>query len=289
MDADELLQHARALAKQMSVYQGSLAPDLATDESSERTQRARDELLNECEEQWKQLEELQNKITLAGTDAFQDPESQVLNHVKALTAELKEWQERQPELLSKNHEVLLAVGKEELQSVNKELEMVLSCCQAKNEKLKQDLKSEQKWLEEQQELLTAATDRTAELQNEISRLSEAGVVQEMKKKIQKVKAYQESLLDTLGDFLAEHFPLPQQQGNANKKKKNFSPPSTVDLISLHEILELLMNKMFETPHEPYVTIDESFWPPYIEMLLRHGIALRHPENCYKIRLEAFHQ
>lgn len=53
-------------------------------------------------------------------------------------------------------------------------------------------------------------------------------------------------------------------------------------------MQKLTNKTLETPHEPYVTIEDTFWPPYIEMLLRNGIAVRHPEDCNKIRLEIFH-
>lgn len=49
----------------------------------------------------------------------------------------------------------------------------------------------------------------------------------------------------------------------------------------------LMNKVLGTPHDPYVTIDNTFWPPYVEMLLRYGIAVRHQENNFKIRLETF--
>lgn len=54
------------------------------------------------------------------------------------------------------------------------------------------------------------------------------------------------------------------------------------------LMQQLTNKTLETPHEPYVTIDDSFWPPYVEMLLRNGIAIRHAEDCKKIRLEIFH-
>lgn len=51
--------------------------------------------------------------------------------------------------------------------------------------------------------------------------------------------------------------------------------------------QLLMNQVLNTPHDPYVTIDNTFWPPYIEMLLRYGIAVRHQDNNFKIRLETF--
>lgn len=52
-------------------------------------------------------------------------------------------------------------------------------------------------------------------------------------------------------------------------------------------LQILMNKALKTPHDPYVLIDATFWPPYIEMLLRYGIAVRHQENNLMIRLENF--
>ncbi|KAJ8264282.1 hypothetical protein GJAV_G00147340 [Gymnothorax javanicus] len=165
--------------------------------------------------------------------------------------------------------------------------MVFSCSQAKRDKLKDILKSEQEWLEEKEAVLKAATERVAALREESDRLSEKGVLQAMKKKIQRVKDYHDNLLETLSDILAEHFPLPQQEGNVNKKRKNVFPEPQVDVMSLHDLLELLMNKLVETPHEPYVEINATFWPPYIEMLLRYGIATRHPEDCFKIRLEAF--
>uniref|UniRef100_A0A673CBA6 Centromere protein K n=1 Tax=Sphaeramia orbicularis TaxID=375764 RepID=A0A673CBA6_9TELE len=105
-------------------------------------------------------------------------------------------------------------------------------------------------------------------------------------KIQKMKVYQERLMECLGDILEKHVPLPQSE--TNKKKKNNPQEMNEDLISLNEILELLMNKVLNTPHDPYVTIDSTFWPPYIEMLLRYGIAIRHQENNFKIRLEPFY-
>lgn len=76
------------------------------------------------------------------------------------------------------------------------------------------------------------------------------------------------------------------------KAVNSSHPSRAPL--LNPILplssvppQLLMNKVLTTPHDPYVTMDNTFWPPYIELLLRYGIAVRHQENNFKIRLETF--
>uniref|UniRef100_A0A8C0FTB6 Centromere protein K n=1 Tax=Bubo bubo TaxID=30461 RepID=A0A8C0FTB6_BUBBB len=140
-----------------------------------------------------------------------------------------------------------------LQKVKNHLEMVLSTVQSKNKQLEEDLKR---------------------------------AFNELQNKMLQLKIYKEELLNALGEFLAEHFPLPENGGSA--KKKGSSEEPSVELITLHEILEMLINKLMSTPHEPYVKINDSFWPPYIELLLRHGIALRHPEDTKRMRLEAFH-
>ncbi|XP_029545226.1 centromere protein K isoform X1 [Salmo trutta] len=255
---------------------------------TECSEAAQAELFNECEEQFAQLEMLQNEIILAEPDSDENPQEQSVNRLTAVAAELKQWQTRRPELLSTNPEVLLVVGAEELQKLNSQLELVLSCSQAKRDTLRETLKSEQKWLEEKKEVLRAGTEHVVKQRLENERLSEHSVLQDTKKKIQKMKDYQNRLMETLADVLAEHFPLPTQETNADKKKKNIPQELNENLISLNEFLELLMNKTLETPHDPYVSIDETFWPPYTEMLLRHGIAQRHPEDCFKIRLETFY-
>ncbi|XP_064807680.1 centromere protein K-like isoform X1 [Oncorhynchus masou masou] len=255
---------------------------------TECSEAAQAQLFNECEEKFAQLEMLQNEIILAEPDSDENPQEQSVNRLTAVAAELKQWQTRRPELLSTNPEVLLVIGAEELQKLNSQLELVLSCSQAKRDTLRETLKSEQKWLEEKKEVLRAGTEHVVKQRLENERLSEHSVLQDTKKKIQKMKDYQNRLMETLADVLAEHFPLPTQETNADKKKKNIPQELNENLISLNEVLELLMNTTLETPHDPYILIDETFWPPYTEMLLRHGIAQRHPEDCFKIRLETFY-
>ncbi|XP_047935487.1 centromere protein K isoform X2 [Anser cygnoides] len=193
------------------------------------------------------------------------------------------------QIISTNPEVLLTLGKEELQKVKKDLEMVLSTVQSRNKKLKEDLEREQQWHDEQEKILDALKEIEKNMENEVVSHSKKRALQKLKDEILKVKAYKEELLNALGVFLEEHFPLPEEDGRAKKKKKKKSEEPDAQLITLHEILEILINKLLRTPHEPYVTINDSFWPPYIELLLRWGIALRHPEDPDRIRLEAFHQ
>ncbi|KAF0876516.1 CENPK protein, partial [Crocuta crocuta] len=174
------------------------------------------------------------------------------------------------------------------QKLRHDLELVLSTIQSKNEKLKEDLEREQQWLEEQQQILESLNVLHSELKNQVVTISESRVFDELNTKIHGIKEFKEKLLITLGEFLEDHFPLPDRNVKKKKKKTN-TQESTAQLITLHEMLEILLNRLFDVPHDPYVKISDSFWPPYIELLLRNGIALRHPEDPTQIRLEAFHQ
>ncbi|XP_038621720.1 centromere protein K isoform X2 [Tachyglossus aculeatus] len=286
---EELLKGAERLAKRMSVYQQELAPDITA--NAKYAADAKEALINECEELWKQMEECQNKLSSLGPETLTDSDAQLsllILRVKGLTAERNQWQKRTPEIPN-NQDILSALGKEELQKLDQDLEMVLSAVQAQNMKLKEDLRREQQWLNEQEQLVESLKVAHDELKTQEVHFSEQRAVRELKSKMIKIKAYKEELLSALGEFLDNHFPLPEEDENVKKKKKKKLAEPTVQLITLHEILEILISKLLTTPHEPYVAIAESFWPPYIELLLRSGIALRHPEDPNRIRLEAFHQ
>lgn len=45
------------------------------------------------------------------------------------------------------------------------------------------------------------------------------ILQDTKMKIQKMKLYQERLMESLGDILEKHVPLPQNETSTNKKNK----------------------------------------------------------------------
>ncbi|XP_074389086.1 centromere protein K isoform X2 [Zonotrichia albicollis] len=221
---------------------------------------AKEELLDECDSIWKQIEEGQSKLMLQGTETLPPSDTKLsllMLRWKALTVDVRQQQARNPELISTNPDVLLELGKEELQKVKNDLETVLSTLRLKNKRLEEDLKSL----------------KTRELNG-------------LKNKLLKIETYKKELLSALGEFLDKHFPLPEE--DENTEKKNSSAEPAVQLITLQEILEMLINTLMTTPHKPYITINESFWPPYIEVLLRHGVALRHPEDPNRIRLQAYH-
>ncbi|XP_073933504.1 centromere protein K isoform X1 [Castor canadensis] len=280
----------------MSANQQDLDPDSTTD--MEVVIDTEEELIKECEEIWKDMEKCQNKLSLIGTETLTNSNAQLsllIMQMKCLTAELSQWQKETPEITPLTEDVLITLGQEEnyqwmpevmFQKLRHDLEMVLSTIQSKNEKSKKDLSREQQWLDEQQQILESLNVLHSELKNQVVTFSESRIFNELKAKILSVQEFKEKLLVSLGEFLEDHFPLPD--GNVKKKQKNIQQ-STVQLITLHEMIMILINRMFDVPHDPYVKISDSFWPPYIELLLRNGIALRHPEDPTRIRLEAFHQ
>jgi hypothetical protein len=82
-------------------------------------------------------------------------------------------------------------------------------------------------------------------------------------------------------FLQEHFPRPDPSngsdggsgtaaGGKRTKQANISQyleqPS--ELLSMSEILEELMNLSLGRPHDPYITITDRHWAPYLELLIR---------------------
>ncbi|NWZ05299.1 CENPK protein, partial [Agelaius phoeniceus] len=174
-----------------------------------------------------------------------------------------------------------------LQKVKNDLEMVLSTVRSKNKQLEEDLKREQQWYEEQKQMLETLNKMEEEANTEVEHPSTKRELNELKNKVLKLKTYKKELLSALGEFLDEHFPPPEKGENSKKKIKSSCFVNFLNLILL--VFQMLINTLMTTPHEPYITINESFWPPYIELLLRYGMALRHPEDPNRMRLQAYHK
>ena len=50
-----------------------------------------------------------------------------------------------------------------------------------------------------------------------------------------------------------------------------------------------MNRIYSNPNSPYLEFDpDKVWSPYVETLIRAGIAKRHPNDANKLKLVEFH-
>uniref|UniRef100_UPI00398EA4BA centromere protein K isoform X3 n=1 Tax=Pristiophorus japonicus TaxID=55135 RepID=UPI00398EA4BA len=268
---DEILQEAEDLAKRSALYQSRLPRTLVG--NTRLSDKAEEELLEECNEAWRELGEFQNKLTLAdASEVVQDSENPLavlLARERALLAELSVQKDRISKPLLINQEVLTCLGKQELQNADAQLEMILSCVRSRKKTLQQELEREQRWLQEQLEMEKSLQEKRTEHPQFLT-LSENSVVQKMKLNMEKVTSQKEKLLSALGNFLDEHYPLPNQARTSGKKKR-------------------LMTKAMKSPHDPYVELDDRFWPPYVEALLRYGVVSRHAEDPQRIRLEPFNE
>lgn len=109
----------------------------------------------------------------------------------------------------------------------------------------------------------------------------------------KANILRRNLILQMGEFLAETYPQPSPVDiEAFKKKRNKLFINNVsvgnNLKDLQEITELLMNKCLQDPNDPFINIDESFWPPYVELLFRMNVIQWHPSEARKIKLTPYH-
>lgn len=49
-----------------------------------------------------------------------------------------------------------------------------------------------------------------------------------------------------------------------------------------------MNQAIVRPDDPFVSLGDDHWLPYVELLIRSGIALKDPQDGTRLRLVDFH-
>ncbi|GAA5807451.1 hypothetical protein MFLAVUS_000812 [Mucor flavus] len=82
----------------------------------------------------------------------------------------------------------------------------------------------------------------------------------------------------MSDFLDEHYPAHVVDGAG----------PLGDECDLKILLEQLLNEAYRHPENPYLPLRRGeYWSPYIETLVKGGIASYHPEDANLIRLENF--
>ena len=106
---------------------------------------------------------------------------------------------------------------------------------------------------------------------------------------QRTAFYTETLKEFLS-FVNKHYPAPAAATVGDVYDVNDTVASSQsDVMSLKDMLELLMNKTIDSPNDPYVELDPSVhWAPYVELLQRSGITVRHPNNNNLIKVTPFH-
>uniref|UniRef100_UPI00358E4048 centromere protein K n=1 Tax=Myxine glutinosa TaxID=7769 RepID=UPI00358E4048 len=186
----------------------------------------------------------------------------------------------------------LVVAEEEIQLNTQQMEKTLEFLRTQNEELKLNVERETCLIAQYKEI-NAVLEKKKQLCKSKGEDANQRAQDEMNKKISKAKGYYDKLQKLLTQFVSDYYPQPPRSiasHRANQKRSTLqSSESGPQLLSLLEILQLLMNKILKCPHDPYILVDETFYPHYLETLLRYGIAVAHPDDPHKIRLESYHE
>ncbi|XP_022097376.1 centromere protein K-like isoform X2 [Acanthaster planci] len=255
-------------------------------------------LHNQCEKIWSDVNQVHTDLSkLKPLGTLSSAESQILEVSKAkekqLAGELHVLKNTPLEAYPVDTNTLRVLLQEELETSTAQLQQTLDVIQAQRKELEEELNRERSLLEQHKQVhqslvqkLEAAKDASQE-QHDSDRS-----LRELTRKRQRAVEIQQELMRNLAKFATLHFPLPSTADVNKASKRRRSSTESDDeqhrYISLLEILEILMNKCTDDEPDPYITLDESFWPPYVELLLRCGIALRHPQACQRIKLVPFH-
>ncbi|XP_033642068.1 centromere protein K-like [Asterias rubens] len=259
---------------------------------------AQKHLHNQCERIWTEINQihvgLSKEQPLGSLGAA---ENQMLEVSKAkekqLTGEIHALQNAPIEAYPNDPTTLRAILQRELETSVVQLEQTLGVVQTQRKELEEELNREKLLLEQHKEVQQSLQEKLEEAKGmALQQHNSDKGLKELSKKRLRALELQQDLMRRLAHFATKHFPLPSLADvNKTSKRRRSSAESDDEqhrYISLLEILEVLMNKCTDDEPDPYITLDESFWPPYIELLLRCGIALRHPQACQRIRLVPFH-
>ena len=250
-----------------------------------------------CEKRWKEIKLSAQKLSKTNVKAVDTEDSllQIFHEKeKCLKAEIKILKTTKPSRLPPNPDIQFEVLKQDLLSSIEQLKETLSLAGSQEQDLKNSIEREQEY---QRQLLTVNLhlDERAEsfdigpMANVHDPMS--AVFKELNAKIKKVELVDKKLSKDFDQFLSQHFPLPTEN-DLKVYKKNLRLANggngAHNLLTLKTILEELMNRCIDEPHDPYITVTDWYWPPYIELLTRCQIVLHHPDHDNKIKLVPYH-
>ncbi|CAM9999407.1 unnamed protein product [Lampetra planeri] len=290
----KLLDEVQMLAKRSQVFQEFLAPDVPKETTDNKD--VREKIIMDCESVWREVNEMQARICMQEATPV-SPENPILDILLAkkwlLNAEVEISTETKQLMPLKYPECALVVAEEKLKQVIGQLEETLSFYRTTTKALESELERERAYLEDQKKIQQALKEKLAQLATDTANTSSSqDLPREMQERLRKAMLHYKKLNKALFEFSNEFFPLPTENGVHGKRKKkstNVNSTKNIDYIAIHEILELLMNQMTSSPHDPYITVQDNFWPPFVEKLLRFDMAVTHPEDHNKIRIQFYHE
>ncbi|KAI8575822.1 hypothetical protein K450DRAFT_260058 [Umbelopsis ramanniana AG] len=175
------------------------------------------------------------------------------------------------------------VAKRHLIGTTEELEKAYTYLQQELSQTKENLTRQQQILQEHQEVRDALTKKLIEV--ETSRDSTESPASKLREEYHEVNDRYMRIMNDLHDFLDETYP-PKSVRISSRSAVGTSELMDVEF-SLKDLLIELMNASYNTPGA-YLRLEEgTYWPPYIETLIKARIVVRHPNDATKLKLEDY--
>ncbi|KAK2168661.1 hypothetical protein LSH36_15g13045 [Paralvinella palmiformis] len=267
---------------------------------SDSYNKAEDVLKEHCEEMWKEVKQLQAKLVKIRHQDHSPVTSNAspvldiyLARQKRLIAQIAVMKGKNPSKLPDNEVIQFECVKEELEKSVGGLQDTLALVRSEQKEVDSEIEKEEHFKVEVEQVKTVLQEKL----NEALRQQQAGdnaiLIREMQRKELALKKHCKKIMRHMAEFVQKHFPEPNESQLAKWRKQHTptaddSSLNNVEVLPLIRILQDLLNQCIDSPHNAYIDIDNRFWPPYVELLVRTGIALRNPHNTQQIRLTPFH-
>lgn len=274
----------------MEVQSSNQSPTTSAEETQESTVR---EIKNECEITWDRIQETHHRLTTRVENSREvgvDNDNamlKILQHKeRRLKAELEILKSQDIEVVSKHPKFIEALLRDNLKKSIEQLKETLIIVKGQRQEVAGEIQRETKSLAEQKEIQRALQEKIQNHQEHDVVQSQNSVLKDLQTRKKQANKHHLEVMKQLGTFLFQHFPQPKsddvKSGQTNSAKRSDQ------YCSLKHLTEVLINRLFESPHDPYIKLLPTYWPPYIELLLRYGVIQRHPNDCNLIRVVAYH-
>ncbi|KAI8082935.1 centromere protein Cenp-K [Halteromyces radiatus] len=268
-------------------------PTVTDDNNASLPNTLLDKVLTEQKEErdrlWKELHELEEQENDAN-EGYTFDEEELPQDRKQLAIYMYEEQELLRELAKQEQHVNMVnfeSGKvipelrfrQRLMTSIKEMKQLLTFLREQVTEAKALYQQEDRGLEESQQLQDALTAKLTEIET----FGAPTLSMNVREKVMKARTQYQATMENLVDFLDEYYP-PHLIDSAHLTEDN----NPQNLCELKFILEDLMNRAVLSPSNPYIELEDgTYWSPYIETLVKGGIAERDPSNFRRLRLVDF--
>nr|CAB3229786.1 centromere protein K-like [Phallusia mammillata] len=250
-------------------------------------------LVNEIQDLQTQCDSLQEKIGESVKETFPSKRAEGIKTVddiiqlrnQYLTAELSvRNQDASTKKISTHPAVVSSTFTKELDELISSMAELMQVVNAQMENLEKSIENKASMIQQQNEIHDAMQQQLAA--NTESNQNFDDFVKSLESKQAKHSLDIQTTVKKMNEFLDSHFPVPstKQQKLAGTNVNVYEMLSQKRFVSMKQLYNDLLNLAVEKPDGPYLVIDDQHWPPYVDLLLRFGIAVRHPGDINRIKL-----